>query len=131
MITLILTYFVVVVAFGALLYYLARSGLVVLSYAIISVIAFFGLVDTLGTPAPVRFATEGEVIARYADPSKGIYLWIVEDGEPRAFHMPWDAVTAERVEVVMREHRRGFFQPSSLTIHPPPHPPEPLKNDEG
>ena len=72
---------------------------------------YFGLVDLLSRPKPVRLAwvergtEDATLLGSSFDEGKAIYLWLKLPNvdEPRAYNLPWDPAQAEALEQARRK----------------------------
>jgi hypothetical protein len=74
-------------------------------------LGYFGLVDLLSRPKPLRLELAGlndaRVISAVLREDEAIYLWLNVDDVPRFFTMPWDKKLALELQRTMREARRS------------------------
>ena len=74
-------------------------------------LAYASLVDLLSRPKPIdlewwqRNAEEATVLGAKLEENRGIHLWLQlpDVAEPRAYVLPWDRETAERLQEAQRE----------------------------
>jgi hypothetical protein len=113
---------------------LAIKGAALATTVLFLPLAYASLLDLLSRPKPIdlewwqRNAAEATVLASQVQENQGIHLWLQlpEVVEPRAYVLPWDQETAERLQEAQREAaERGSdvrmrlpFEPSLDTREP-------------
>jgi hypothetical protein len=113
---------------------LAVKGMALLTTALFLPLAYASLVDLLSRPKPVDLewwqgnAEEATVLGSQLQESRAIHLWLQLPGvaEPRAYVLPWNRETAERLQEAQREaeqqggdvRMRMPFEPSLDDLEP-------------
>ena len=113
---------------------LAVKALALATAALFLPLAYASLVDLLSRPKPVSLewwqagAEEATVLGSLLQEDQGIHLWLQLPGlaEPRAYVLPWNRQTAERLQEAQREaeqqggdvRMRLPFEPSLDELEP-------------
>jgi hypothetical protein len=90
---------------------LAIKGVALATVVLFLPLAYASLVDLLSRPKPVdlewwlRDAAEATVLGSQVQENQGIHLWLqlANVPEPRAYVLPWNRATAQRLQEAQRE----------------------------
>lgn len=109
----------------------SRSRMGVLSYAIVLLVGYSAMVETLGRPKPAVFELrKGDlsIVAIVLDEPNAIHVLTTRSGKPRLYSLPWDLQQAIKLRKMNRPVLSFDGTPfGPRTIHTPPPPRLPPK----
>lgn len=80
-----------------------RVGMV--AYAVVLVLGYFAMVETLGRPKPAAFELrkgDQSIVSIVLDEPRAIHVLTMRDGQPRLYSLPWDLKMAIKLRQMKR-----------------------------
>lgn len=89
-----------------LLLYRALSLKLVIGYYLFGFLVFVGAFDLLGDSKPIKYEWRTlknvALLSYFPVEDEGIYVWLLVDGKPRGYILPWKTGDAEDIEEAIR-----------------------------
>jgi hypothetical protein len=109
---------------GAFVYWILpeaeRKILGVLAFLVISMGSYFGAFELLGAPKPLslewRNLGGSRVLSFHGEEDVAIWFWLMVDGTPRQYVIPWSVSEAEAAEEARRRTRNGGMMVFNYTF---------------